>query len=114
MEVICDDCEQNGLAFNDSHTPAHAIVRISEEEGKEQELSTQERLRLVEDELAKMRQNLVEVTKTVAEVTQTVSEMKQALGKLVERSGEWPQSGLVTKGDLQTAANEVVKSAEGA
>ena len=82
----------------------HTIVRISISEEDEKELSTQERLGLVEDELAKMRQNLVEVTKTV-------TEMKQTLGKLVERSGEWSQSGLVTKGDLQTAANEVVKFA---
>ena len=107
-------------------------ISISKEDGKE--LSTQERLRLVEDELAKMRQNLVEVTRTVAEVIQTVAgaertneevkqtvaevnqavtEVKQTLGKLVERSEEWSQGGLLAKGDLQTGANEAVKYAEG-
>ena len=98
----------------------HAVVRISISEEDEKELSTQERLRLVEDEMAKMRQNLVEVTKTatemkqnLVEVTKTVTEMKQTLGKLVERSGEWSQSGLVTGGDLQTATNEVVKFSQG-
>ena len=98
----------------------HVIVRISEEDEKEQELSTQERLRLVEDELAKMRQNLVEVTKAVAEAIQTVAEVKQTnvevkqiLGKLVEKSGECFQSELITKGDSQTAANEVLESAQG-
>ena len=89
----------------------HTMVRISISEKDEKELSTQERLRLVEDELAKMRQNLVEVTKTVARAERTNAEVKETLGKLVERSGEWSQSGLVTKGDPQTAANEVVKFA---
>ena len=104
-EFICDNCERDGPAFNDSHMRMHTVMRISISE--EVEKSTQERLRLVEDELAKMRQNLMEVTKTIAE-------MKQTLGKLVERSGEWSQGGLLTKGDLKTVVNEAVKSAEGA
>ena len=53
----------------------------------------------------------MEVTKTVARAERTNAEVKETLGKLVERCGEWSQSGLVTKGDPQTAANEVVKFA---
>jgi len=50
---ICDNCERKRLVFNETHTKMHTIVRVSEGV-EEQEISTEERLRLVEDKLAKM------------------------------------------------------------
>ena len=57
MKFICDNCEYKQLAFGKVHTKMHTLVRVSEKiEGEE--LSTEERLRLVEGELWKMRQLL--------------------------------------------------------
>jgi hypothetical protein len=58
----------------------HTVVKVPEK--AERELSTEERLRLIEDELAKMR---------------------QILGKLVEKSTEGSRSEPLTRGDLQAA-----------
>ena len=55
-KFICDDCEHKQLAFGKTHTRMHTIVRVSDDVAKE--LSTEERLRLVEDELARARQTL--------------------------------------------------------
>ena len=57
-KFICDDCEHQQLAFDETHTKMHTIVRVSKK-GEENQISVEERLRLVEDELAKMRQLLV-------------------------------------------------------
>ena len=83
-KFICDSCEHKELTFNETHTKMHTLVRISEEV-EEKELSMEDRLRLVEDELAKMR---------------------QLLTKLVERGMEWSPSDPLTKGDLQVAVTE--------
>ena len=83
-KFICDDCEYKGLAFSETHTKMHTLARISEKV-EEKELSTNERLQLVEDELAKMR---------------------QLLTKLVERCIEGSPSDPLTKGDLRVAATE--------
>lgn len=53
---ICDSCEQKGLAFDTEHTKMHTLIRVPETISKE--LSTEERLRLVERELVKIRQIL--------------------------------------------------------
>ena len=60
----------------------HTIVRVSER-GEKKELSMGERMRLVEDELAKVR---------------------QTLAKLVEKSTEGSQNEPLTRGDLREAA----------
>ena len=94
---ICYDCEQKDAALNEVHTRMHTVVKVSEEVGKEP--STEERLRFVEDELAKMRRTLAEVTET--------------LGKLVEKSAGWPQvDQLLAKGDSSedTAAIDTTAS----
>ena len=83
-KFICDSCEHKELAFNETHTKMHTLVRISEEV-EENELSMEDRLRLVEDELAKMR---------------------QLLTKLVERGIEGSPSDPLTKGDLRVAVTE--------
>jgi hypothetical protein len=65
----------------------HTLVRVPEK--TEKELSMEERLRLIEDELAKTRQ--------------TLTEMKQTLGKLVGKSAEGSRSEPLTRGDLLAA-----------
>lgn len=62
----------------------HTLVRVSEEV-EEKELSVEERLRLVEDQLVKIG---------------------QYLAKLVEKSGEGSPGDPLTKGDLQAAATQ--------
>jgi hypothetical protein len=59
----------------------HTIVRVSEKR-EEKELSMEDRMRLVEDELAKVR---------------------QTLAKLVEKSAEGSQNEPLTKGDIRAA-----------
>ena len=60
----------------------HTIVRVSEKR-EVKEISMEERMRLVEGELSKIR---------------------QTLAKLVERSTEGSQSEPLTRGDLRAAA----------
>ena len=87
-KFICDDCENKGLAFNETHTKIHTIVRVSEKV-EEEELSVEERLQLVESELTKMR---------------------QLLAKLVEKGAEGSPGDPLTKGDLQAAVIEAEES----
>ena len=63
----------------------HTIVRVAEKV-EEKKLSMEDRLRLVEDELGRMRQLLV---------------------KLVEKGLEGSPSDPLTKGDLQMAVAEI-------
>lgn len=86
----CDDCEHSELTFNEAHTRMHTIVRISEK--AEEELSMDERLRLIEDELMKMRQLLAE---------------------LVERGVEGSPNDPLRKGGLRAAAIEEPEEAPG-
>jgi hypothetical protein len=79
---ICDDCEHKRLVFDGTHTEMHTIVRVSER-GQEKQLSMEERMQLVEDELAKVR---------------------RTLAKLVEKSTEGSQSEPLTRGDIRAAA----------
>ena len=90
-KFICDNCEYKGLAFSETHTKMHTLARISEKV-EEKELSTNERLQLVEDELAKMR---------------------QLLTKLVERCIEGSPSDPLTKGDLRVATTEAESTQPG-
>ncbi|KAF9648615.1 hypothetical protein BDM02DRAFT_3187035 [Thelephora ganbajun] len=65
-KFICDDCENEQLAFDEVHTKMHTLVRVSEKV-EEKEVSVEERLRLVESELAKMRQLLAKLIEKVTE-----------------------------------------------
>ena len=97
-KFICDDCELNQLSFDETHTKMHTVVRVSDEdEGKGP--STEEQLRLVKDELAKMRQDFEEVTQTVAEmrqsfveVTQMVAEMRRGFVEVTQTTAEMKQT----------------------
>ena len=86
---ICDDCEGKQAAFDPDpdtpHTRLHTIVRVSEKV-EEKEFTIEERLKLLEDELGRMR---------------------QLLAKLVERGAEGSSIYPLTKGDLQAAVAEI-------
>jgi len=84
-KFICDNCEHKGLAFNETHTTMHTLVRVSEKV-EEKVLSMEERLQLVEGELTKM---------------------SQLLAMLVGKSTEGSPGDPLTKGDLRAAAIEV-------
>ena len=84
-KFICDGCEHEELAFNETHTNMHTLVRVSEKV-EEKVLSMEERLQLVEGELTKMR---------------------QLLAMLVEKSTQGSPGDPLTKGDLKAAAIEV-------
>ena len=83
-KLICNDCEHKGLAFDETHTTMHTLVRVSERV-EETEITVEDRLQLVEEELAKIR---------------------QILTKFVERGTEGSPSDPLTKGDLQAAVIE--------
>jgi predicted NAD-dependent protein-ADP-ribosyltransferase YbiA (DUF1768 family) len=68
-KFICDNCDSEGVTFKAMHTKMHTRVRVSEE--AEADWSMEERMRLIEAELAKMRQ--------------TVEELRQIL---IEKGGE--------------------------
>lgn len=84
-KFICDNCEHKGLAFNETHTKMHTLVRVSEQV-EETEVSMEDRLHLVEDELMKMR---------------------ELLTKLIEMGAGASPTKPLTMGDLQAAAAEV-------
>ena len=65
---MCDNCEHEQLVFDATHTKMHTIVRVSKRD-EEKELSTEERLRLVEAELAKMRQVIASLTGKSSELS---------------------------------------------
>ena len=83
-KFICDNCEHKQLAFGKVHTKMHTIVRVSEKVEKK-EVSTEERLQIVEDKLEKMM---------------------QLLARLVEKGMEGSPSDPFTKGDVQVAVIE--------
>ena len=73
---VCDDCELNRPFFVVAHRKTHTVVRVSDgDEGKGP--STEEQLRLVKDELAKMRQDFEEMRRSFREAAQTHAEMRQ-------------------------------------
>ena len=59
-KLICNDCEHKGLAFDETHTTMHTLVRVS---GRVEETTVrvEDRLQLVEEELAKMREILTKL-----------------------------------------------------
>ena len=83
-KFVCDDCEYKRLAFDKVHTKMHTLVRVSEKV-EEVELSMEERLRLVENELGRMR---------------------EVLAKLVEKGLERSLNDPLMKGDIQAAVTE--------
>jgi len=86
---ICADCEYKCLAFNETHTKKHALVRVIQKV-EESKVSTEERLKAVEGELGLVKGELMQV--------------RQLLSKLFENGAEGSPSDTLTKGDILDAA----------
>jgi hypothetical protein len=63
-KFICDKCENMNLAFDETHTKMHTIVRVPEEA---EQPSMEERMWLIEAELTKMRQTVADLRQTIIE-----------------------------------------------
>ena len=86
---ICADCEHNSLAFSETHTKKHTLVRVVEKV-EEPKVSTEERLKAVEGHLKSVQEEL--------------SKMRQLVSKLFEKGTEGSPSDPLTKGDILDAA----------
>lgn len=86
---ICADCEYKGLAFNETHTKKHTLVRVVQKV-EESKVSTEERLKAVEGHLESVEGELLKV--------------RQLLSKLFEKGAEGSPSDPLTKGDILDAA----------
>ena len=82
---ICADCEYKGLAFNETHTKKHTLVRVIQKV-EESKVSTEERLKAVEGHLESVESELLKV--------------RQLLSKLFEKGAEGSPSDPLTKGDI--------------
>ena len=88
-KFICADCEYKGLAFNDTHTKKHTLVRVTRKV-EESKVSTEERLKALEGQLGSVQEEL--------------SKMRQLFSKLFEKGAEGSPSDPLTKGDVLDAA----------
>ena len=88
-KFICADCEHKGLAFNDTHTKKHTLVRVTRKV-EESKVSTEERLKALEGQLGSVQEEL--------------SKMRQLFSKLFEKGAEGSPSDPLTKGDVLDAA----------
>jgi len=88
-KFICADCEQKCLAFNDTHTKKHTLVRVIQKV-EESKVSTEERLKALEGQLGSVQEEL--------------SKMRQLFSKLFEKGAEGSPSDPLTKGDVLDAA----------
>ena len=86
---ICADCEYKGLAFNETHTKKHTLVRVVQKV-EVSKVSTEERLKAVEGSLESVEGELLKV--------------RQLLLKLFEKGAEGSPSDPLTKGDILDAA----------
>jgi len=88
-KFICADCEHKCLAFNDTHTKKHTLVRVIQKV-EESKVSTEERLKALEGQLGSVQEEL--------------SKMRQLFSKLFEKGTEGSPSDPLTKGDVLDAA----------
>ena len=88
-KFICADCEHKCLAFNDTHTKKHTLVRVIKKV-EESKVSTEERLKTLEGQLGSVQEEL--------------SKMRQLFEKLFEKGAEGSPSDPLTKGDVLDAA----------
>ena len=86
---ICANCEYKCLAFNETHTKKHTLVRVIQKV-EESKVSTEERLKAVEGHLESVESELLKV--------------RQLLSKLFEKGAEGSPSDPLTKGDILEAA----------
>lgn len=86
---ICADCEYKCLAFTETHTKKHTLVRVIQKV-EEFKVSMEEKMKAVEGQLVSVQDEL--------------SKMRQLLTKLFEKGSEGSPSDPLTKGDILDAA----------
>ena len=86
---ICADCEYKCLAFNETHTKKHTLVRVIQKV-EESKVSMEESFKAVKGQLESLEGELLKV--------------KQLLSKLFEKGAEGSPSDPLTKGDILDAA----------
>lgn len=85
---ICDDCEYKCLAFSDTHTKKHTLVRVVEKV-VETVLSTEERLRAVEGQLHTVQEK-----------------MEMILSRFLGKDAEGSPGEAIAKGDTKVVVKE--------
>ena len=85
---ICANCEHQCLAFNETHTKTHTLVRVVEKV-EEAKVSAEERQKAIEGQLEHVQGELLR--------------MGQLLAKLYEKVAGGSPSDLLTKGDILDA-----------
>ena len=86
---ICADCEYECLAFTETHTKNHMLVRVIRKAGKSK-VSMRKKMKAVEGQLVSVQDEL--------------SKIRQLLTKLFEKGTEGSPSDPLTKGDILDAA----------
>ena len=108
-KFICADCEHKCLAFNDTHTKKHALVRVTRkvEESKvsmeERLKAVDERLGSVEGQLGSVKEQLGSVKEQLGSVQEELSKMRQLFSKLLEKGPEGIPRDLPVNGDILDA-----------
>jgi hypothetical protein len=109
-KFICAVCEYKCLAFNETHTRKHTLVRVVRKVEKSSG-STEERLKAVEGQLGSVQGKLgsVEgqlgsVQGKLGSVQDELLKMRQLFEKLFEKGMEGSPSDPITKGDILGAA----------
>ena len=109
--MICDDCEYKNLALSETHTEMHTVVRITE---GETEHSTEARLQILEDKLAKTEETLAnkltkideerlqsledKLAKTEEILGSRLAKIEEMLTKLMEKSTDGSRGDPPTRG----------------
>lgn len=93
---ICANCEHKRLAFNETHTRKHTLVRVIRKV-EESKVSTEERLKALEGQLESVEGQL-------GSVQEELSKMRQLFLKLFEKGTEGFPGDPLTKGDVLDAA----------
>lgn len=85
---ICADCEYECLAFTETHTKKHTLVRVIQKV-EESKVSIEEKMEAVEGQLVSVQDEL--------------SKVRQLLAKLFEKGAEGPPRDPPTKSDILDA-----------
>jgi hypothetical protein len=83
---ICDDCDLNGLAFNETHDQTHAIVRCKP---AAKDVTTEQRLVALEDRVVAMDERMVAMDERMVGIDGRLTRMEKMLhdalqGKVVD------------------------------
>jgi len=100
---ICADCEHKRIAFNDTHTKKHTLVRVVRKV-EESRVSTEERLKAVEEQLGSVKGQLGSLEGQLGSVQEELSKIRQLFLKLFEKGTEGFPGDPLTKGDVLDAA----------